>query len=63
MVGAWLGMATGQISIDAARNPGIATNAAKFKEGMIRLQEDAKANPSNSALSPACAIIRPRRTS
>ncbi|MHC2574708.1 hypothetical protein [Rhizobium leguminosarum] len=48
MVGAWLGMATGQISIDAAlaRNPGIATDAAKFKEGMIRLQEDAKANPS-----------------
>lgn len=48
MVGAWLGMATGQISIDAAliRNPSIATDAAKFKEGMIRLQEDAKANPS-----------------
>ncbi|MGF6178350.1 hypothetical protein [Ensifer sp. 4252] len=48
MVGAWLGMATGQISIDAvlARNPGITTDAAKFKEGMIRLQEDAKANPS-----------------
>ena len=48
MVGAWLGMATGRISIDAAlaRNPGIATDAAKFKEGMIRLQADAKANPS-----------------
>jgi hypothetical protein len=47
-VGAWLGMATGQISIDAAlaRYPRIATDAVKFKEGMIRLQEDAKANPS-----------------
>jgi hypothetical protein len=46
-VGAWLGMASGQVSIDAAlaRNPGIATDAAKFKESMIRLQEDAKANP------------------
>ncbi|WP_263491106.1 hypothetical protein [Rhizobium sp. 3T7] len=40
MVGAWLGMATGQISIDAAlaRNPAIANDAVKFKEGMIRLQ-------------------------
>jgi hypothetical protein len=48
MIAAWLGMATGQISIDAAlaRNPGIATDVAKFKEGMMRLQEDAKANPS-----------------
>jgi hypothetical protein len=48
MVGAWLGMATGVLPIDAAlaRNPGLATDAAKFKEGMIRLQEDAKANPS-----------------
>jgi hypothetical protein len=48
IVGAWFGMATGQISIDAAlaRNPKIATDAAKFKEGMIRLQEDAKANPN-----------------
>ncbi|MGO6748101.1 hypothetical protein ACCS93_37820 [Rhizobium ruizarguesonis] len=48
IVGAWLDMATGQISIDAvlARNPGIATDAAKFKEGMLRLQEDAKTNPS-----------------
>lgn len=48
MMGAWLGMATGQISIDdaLARNPGIATDAAEFKEGMVRLREDAKANPS-----------------
>ncbi|WP_246786941.1 hypothetical protein [Rhizobium leguminosarum] len=48
IVGAWLDMATGQISIDAvlARNPGIATDAAKFKEGMLRLQEDAITNPS-----------------
>lgn len=48
MMGAWLGMATGQISIDdaLARNPGFATDAAKFKEGMVRLREDAKANPS-----------------
>ncbi|MGR9257295.1 hypothetical protein [Rhizobium leguminosarum] len=48
IVGAWLSMATGQISIDAAlaRNPEIATDAARFKEGMIRLQEDAKANPT-----------------
>ncbi|MGR9372454.1 hypothetical protein [Rhizobium leguminosarum] len=48
IMGAWLGMATGQISIDdaLARNPAFATDAAKFKEGMVRLREDAKANPS-----------------
>lgn len=48
MVGEWLGMASGQISIDSAlaRNPGFATDAAKFKEGMIRLQGEAKENPT-----------------
>ena len=45
MVGAWLGMVTGQISIGAAlaRNTGNATDGGELQEGMIRQQEDAKA--------------------
>lgn len=57
MVGAMFGMATGQISIDAAlaRELGIATDPVKFKESMTRLKEDAKANPSVIATLRAVA--------
>ncbi|MCA0256659.1 MAG: hypothetical protein LCH47_08720 [Proteobacteria bacterium] len=59
MVGVWLGMATGAISIDAAlaRNPGIASDVAKFKEGMGRLRQDGAANPSVLAPFKALAVM------
>ena len=47
IVNAWFDMASGKVSVDAALagNPEIASDAAKFKEGMDRLREDAQANP------------------